>query len=486
MGAAVEGVGGVRQSTYILHAGFKMSSQSVISHEKMHCSNHHVNYEVDCPDLLRRIAFRSLPEQDHVMSFRDELYRRTTQRTCAKDAGVGELRGLGPLPCEQWPFRELSADLPSLIHSHTHNHRPASHLQFTCMLLQRLVSDAVSNLTPGIRSHVRLKRSKEIRRQRSSKRNIYIVSTSETPINRDGISPIWSAEGVMVVLFKEVCLRKSADFGAAVEGVGGVRQSTYILHAGFKMSSQSVISHEKMHCSNHHVNYEVDCPDLLRRIAFRSLPEQDHVMSFRDELYRRTTQRTCAKDAGVGELRGLGPLPCEQWPFRELSADLPSLIHSHTHNHRPASHLQFTCMLLQRLVSDAVSNLTPGIRSHVRLKRSKEIRRQRSSKRNIYIVSTSETPINSFAVDDPIIPSPRKRKESNSSEYKHNKIKQARLMGRSNINHKGNEVSPKHPEFTCRYYLEDVFVDTRGQPKVPKPALMAGGTRIWVAECDQE
>ena len=32
-------------------------------------------------------------------------------------------------------------------------------------------------------------------------------------------------------------------------------------------------------------------------------------------------------------------------------------------------------------------------------------------------------------MDDLVIPSPRKRKESIPCEYKHNKIKQARLMG---------------------------------------------------------
>lgn len=49
-----------------------------------------------------------------------------------------------------------------------------------------------------------------------------------------------------------------------------------------------------------------------------------------------------------------------------------------------------------------------------------------------------------------IIPSPRKRKQSNPCEYKQNKIKQARIMGLSYINNKGNEVPPKHPEFSCR------------------------------------
>ncbi|KAG8288738.1 hypothetical protein J6590_010847 [Homalodisca vitripennis] len=39
----------------------------------------------------------------------------------------------------------------------------------------RLISDAISDLTPGIWSHVRLKSSKDNQRQRSSKRNIYIV-----------------------------------------------------------------------------------------------------------------------------------------------------------------------------------------------------------------------------------------------------------------------------------------------------------------------
>ncbi|KAG8253840.1 hypothetical protein J6590_026014 [Homalodisca vitripennis] len=46
----------------------------------------------------------------------------------------------------------------------------------------RLVSDTVSDLTPGIWSHIPLKRSKENRRRRSSKRNICIVWTSVTPI----------------------------------------------------------------------------------------------------------------------------------------------------------------------------------------------------------------------------------------------------------------------------------------------------------------
>ncbi|KAG8314577.1 hypothetical protein J6590_089912, partial [Homalodisca vitripennis] len=45
-------------------------------------------------------------------------------------------------------------------------------------------TNAVLDKTAGIWSHARLKRSKESRQQRSSKRNIYIVSTPETPINR--------------------------------------------------------------------------------------------------------------------------------------------------------------------------------------------------------------------------------------------------------------------------------------------------------------
>ncbi|KAG8252968.1 hypothetical protein J6590_045172 [Homalodisca vitripennis] len=49
-------------------------------------------------------------------------------------------------------------------------------MDFNFPLLQRLGSDAVSELTPGIWSHVHLKRFKESRRGRISKRHIYIVS----------------------------------------------------------------------------------------------------------------------------------------------------------------------------------------------------------------------------------------------------------------------------------------------------------------------
>ncbi|KAG8282672.1 hypothetical protein J6590_031923, partial [Homalodisca vitripennis] len=49
---------------------------------------------------------------------------------------------------------------------------------------------------------------------------------------------------------------------------------------------------------------------------------------------------------------------------------------------------------MQRLVSHSVSDLTPGIWSHVRLKKFKESRRRRSSKRNICFVWT---PINSLS-----------------------------------------------------------------------------------------
>ncbi|KAG8326405.1 hypothetical protein J6590_042220 [Homalodisca vitripennis] len=48
------------------------------------------------------------------------------------------------------------------------------------IFLYRLVFDSVSYLTPGIWSHVRLKRSKKSRQRRSSNRNICIISTSET------------------------------------------------------------------------------------------------------------------------------------------------------------------------------------------------------------------------------------------------------------------------------------------------------------------
>lgn len=52
--------------------------------------------------------------------------------------------------------------------------------------------------------------------------------------------------------------------------------------------------------------------------------------------------------------------------------------------------------------------------------------------------------------ENPIIPSPRKRKLSDPSSYKVNIIKEARRSGKPYINYKGHEVPPKHPGFTCR------------------------------------
>lgn len=56
-------------------------------------------------------------------------------------------------------------------------------------------------------------------------------------------------------------------------------------------------------------------------------------------------------------------------------------------------------------------------------------------------------------MDGVTIPSPRKRKVSNPSEYKSKKIKLARLIGGAYVNHKGNEVAPKRPGFTCHTFF---------------------------------
>ncbi|KAG8321181.1 hypothetical protein J6590_051456 [Homalodisca vitripennis] len=67
-------------------------------------------------------------------------------------------------------------------------------LQFTFLLLQRLESDAVSDLPPGICSHIRLKKLK-------ARRKMYTVSTSESLINR------WS--GCLIVSSSTQFLRVS-------------------------------------------------------------------------------------------------------------------------------------------------------------------------------------------------------------------------------------------------------------------------------------
>ncbi|KAG8240868.1 hypothetical protein J6590_100261 [Homalodisca vitripennis] len=59
--------------------------------------------------------------------------------------------------------------------------KPLLQFQFTFLLVQRLESDAVTDLIPEFWSPVRIKRSKNNRRRRSSKLTIDIVSTSEAP-----------------------------------------------------------------------------------------------------------------------------------------------------------------------------------------------------------------------------------------------------------------------------------------------------------------
>lgn len=53
-------------------------------------------------------------------------------------------------------------------------------------------------------------------------------------------------------------------------------------------------------------------------------------------------------------------------------------------------------------------------------------------------------------IDGVVVGSPRKRKGQNKSNYKVNKVKEARLKGQAYVNHSGREVQAKQPKYDCR------------------------------------